>query len=208
MPLQWRYESYFTVHRMVNLTSLVLCTVVWWDNKISETASWLDFCQFQEDFRWILAPHHTEQGPPLSFYRDSREMLNSARSERWLAVKQFFCVSEVGSFAPTALPLFPGAHSEVCYVAPIPVLHTMVKFGLTAAGKPMSSTSNRIFWPMLHSLNFGTFLWKRQNPHWRSQQYLWRQNHVSHLFVVEGNHAQLLKQGQITSLWASFVGLL
>lgn len=160
----------------------------------------MDFCQFQEDLGWTVAPHHTEQGPPLSPRGDSRDLSNSAGSERRLAVKQFFCVSDIGSFARTALPLFPRAHSEVCYVAPIPVLQTMEKFALTAAGKPMSLPFSRIFWPMLHSLNFGTYFWKRQNPHWRSQQYLWRQNHVSHLFVVEGNHAQLLKQGQITSL--------
>lgn len=132
--------------------------------EISETISWLDFCQFCKDLGWIRAPHHTEQGPPLSFCRDSRELLNSARSERWLAVKQFY-VSEVGSFAPTALPLFPRAHAEVCCVAPIPVLQTMVKFGLTAAGKPLSLTLSRIFWPVLHSLNFGTYFWKRQNPY-------------------------------------------
>lgn len=115
---------------------------------------------------WMDAgTHHTEQGPPLSFWGDSRELLNSAGSERLLAVKQLLWVSKVGSFAPTALPLFPRAHSELCYVAPILVLQ-MIKFGLTAAGKPMF---NRIFWPMLHSISFGTYFWKRQNPYWRSQ---------------------------------------
>lgn len=120
---------------------------------------------------WMdLASHHTEWGPPLSFWGDSRELLNSAGSERPLAVKHFFCASEVGSFVPTALPLFPRAQSEVCYAAPIPVLQTMAKFGLTAPGKPMSLTFSRIFWPMLQSLNLRTYFWKRQNPHWRSQQ--------------------------------------
>lgn len=123
---------------------------------------------------WMdLASHHTERGPPLSFWGDSRELLNSAGSERSLAVKHF-CASEVGSFVPTALPLFPRAQSEVGYVAPIPVLQTMVKFGQTAkfwaAGKPMPLTFSRIFWPMLHGLNLRTYFWKRQNPHWRSQQ--------------------------------------